>query len=92
MTEEQKIRRRTPTVAEQERLRKAMTEESRPEAMDANRELGRRMLAQKREAAAATAAVLKKRNASNCPSPIWKPKPVLVAVIFPDSGTRVNPA
>ena len=35
MTEEQKIRRRTPTVAEQERLRKAMTEESRPEAMDA---------------------------------------------------------
>lgn len=59
MTEEQKIRRRTPNVAEQERLRKAMTEESRPEAMDANRELGRRMLAQKREAAAATAAVLK---------------------------------
>lgn len=59
MAEKPAIRRRTPTAAEQERIRKAIKEESRPEAMEANRELGRKVLAKKREAVAATAAVLK---------------------------------
>ena len=59
MAEEPKIRRRTPTAAELKRIRKAIEEEPRPEAMVANREPGRGILAQKQEAAAATAAVLK---------------------------------
>ena len=57
MAEKPAIRRRTPTAAEKERIRKAIEEESRPEVMEANRELGRKVLAKKREAA--TAAVLK---------------------------------
>ena len=59
MAEKPAIRRRTPTATERERIRKAIEEESCPEAMAANREPGRKVLAKKREAVAATAAVLK---------------------------------
>ena len=58
MAEKPAIRRRTPTTAERERIRKAIEGESRPEVMEGNRELGRTVLAKKREAVAATAAVL----------------------------------
>ena len=47
MAEKPAIRRRAPTAAEQERIRKAIKEESRPEAMEANRELVRKVLAKK---------------------------------------------
>ena len=49
MAEKPAIRRRTPTAAEQERIRKAIEEESRPEAMKANREFGRQVLAKNRK-------------------------------------------
>jgi hypothetical protein len=96
MAEKTAIRRRAPTAAERERMRKAIEEESRPEAIEANRELGRKVLANKQEAAAATAAVLKtlldeKKNASNFPWPILKPKRALVAAICPGSGISRNP-
>ncbi len=58
MTEKSGSRRRAPTAAEAERIRKAIAEESRPEVMAANRAVGQRLLAQKQQAATAAAEVL----------------------------------
>lgn len=58
MKEKIQIRRRAPTPAEAERIRKAIAEESQPEVMEANRATGRRLLAQKQQAATAAAEVL----------------------------------
>ena len=57
MAEKSGPRRRAPTAAETERIRKAIAEESRPEVMAANRAMGQRLLAQKQQAATAAAEV-----------------------------------
>ena len=53
-----KSKRLKPTPEILARMHKAIAEESRPEAMEANRATGRRLLAQKKQAATAAAEVL----------------------------------